>query len=545
MTAGLTTSVARPSLPGPRQYRSVHAAVHALRSRRLLAAHLTALSSLVIVLVARWGPDWPAQQFRAGLAGHAGLHVWNDQWYGGHALPGYSVLYPVIAAVMGAPITGVVAATTAALAAGHLLPAAQIGRHRRFSIAVAAMLAGCLIIGQVPFLLGIAFTVCALVALDRERRTSTWVLAAGASLASPLAGMFLLMAVPALAVHFSWRRVLPLGTALAGPAIAALVGGAAGPDPYPWQSLVGVLGFSVGSLLVTTTRDDRMLRRFAAIYAVVGILAFVAPNPVGGNVARIGKLIALPLACYLFERTSRAQLLRFGAVVVAAALWPVVPVTSAVAQGARDPSQSASYYTHLLRFLSSRDATAGRLEIPFTRAHWEAAEVAPRFPLARGWERQTDLQYNYVLYKPLTPDSYLHWLHDSAVSLVALPSVPLDEGGVAEGRLLEHPPAYLRQVWSDRHWTVWTVLGAQPLASGPARISRFGPASFDLTFSRPGSSVVRIRASNLWRVTKGAGCVQAGADGWLEVHSRAAGTLTLRAQLNTHLLTGAPSCDDD
>ncbi len=524
------------------QRRALPKSLGALRSPGWLAAELTVVSSVLVVLVARWGPDWPAQEFRAGLAGQLGLHIWNDQWYGGHALPGYSVLYPVIAAVFGAQVTGLLAVTIAAAAAGHLLPADDVCRHRYYSIAGAATLTGSLIIGQVPFLLGTAFALCALVALKRERLLPTWVLAAASSLASPLAGVFLLMTIPSFAVRYSWRRVLPMGTALLGPAIAAVIGGAGGPDPYPWQGLVGVLGFSVGSLLVTT-RDDQMLRRFAAIYALVGIIAFVAPNPIGGNVTRIGKLVALPLACYLFDRARRAKLLRLTAVAIAALLWPLVPLTSAIAQGARDPSQATTYYTRLLSFLAGQDPTAGRLEIPFTRSHWESAHVAPHFPLARGWERQTDLLYNAVLYKPLTADSYLHWLRDSAVSLVALPSVPLDEGGTAEGRLLARPPPYLHEVWSSANWTVWKVLGAQPLASGPATITRLGPASFDITFRAAGTSIVRIRASNLWRVTAGNGCVDAGPHGWLQVHDPEPGTLTLRAQLNTTLLTGPTDCD--
>ncbi|MGI8879158.1 MAG: hypothetical protein ACR2KJ_01325 [Jatrophihabitans sp.] len=510
-----------------------------------LAAALTAVSALLVVLVARWGPDWPAQQFRAGLAGHASLHVWNDQWYGGHALPGYSVLYPIVSAVLGARVTGLLAVTAAAWAAGLLLPSDEVARHRRYSIAVAAILSGSLIIGQVPFLLGVALALWALVALSRQRTVVVWVFAAAASLASPLAGVFLLMAVPSLAVRFSWRRALPLSAGLAGSVVAGVVGGAAGPDPYPWQSLIGVLGFSIGSLLVTT-RADCMLRRFAAVYAVVGVLAFLTPNPIGGNVDRIGKLIALPLACYLlFNGARRTKLLRGVLVAVAALLWPFVPLTSAIAQGARDPSQNAVYFTQLLSFLDSQNPTSGRLEIPFTRAHWESARVAPHFPLARGWERQTDLKYNSVLYEPLTPNEYLLWLRDSAVSLVALPSVPLDEGGKAEGRLLAHPPPYLRQVWSNQNWTVWTVVGGQPLASGPASITRLGPASFDITFRRAGASLVRIRASNLWHVTAGTGCVDAGSQGWLEVHAPAAGMLTLRAQLNTRLLGASTDCDAD
>lgn len=120
----------------------------------------------------------------------------------------------------------------------------------------------------------------------------------------------------------------------------------------------------------------------------------------------------------------------------------------------------------------------------------------------------------------------------------------IDEGGRPEGRLLAHPPSYLRRAWSNHNWTVWTVVGSQPIASGPASIIRLHPASFDITFRHAGNSLVRIRASTLWHVTAGAGCVEPGPHGWLQVHAMAAEILTLRARLNMHLLTGPTDCGD-
>ena len=49
---------------------------------------LALAAATLVVLIARLGPDWPAQEFRASLARDARLTAWNDQWYGGHALPG-------------------------------------------------------------------------------------------------------------------------------------------------------------------------------------------------------------------------------------------------------------------------------------------------------------------------------------------------------------------------------------------------------------------------------------------------------------------------
>ncbi len=38
-----------------------------------------------------------------------------------------------------------------------------------------------------------------------------------------------------------------------------------------------------------------------------------------------------------------------------------------------------------------------RVEVPLTRSHWEAALLAPRVSLARGWEKQLDSRFDRVL----------------------------------------------------------------------------------------------------------------------------------------------------
>jgi hypothetical protein len=511
------------------------------RRSAALVANLSFVLGIVVVLFARWGPDWPAQEYRAGFAVHNGLLAWTDQWYAGQALPGYSVLYPVFAALLGAAGTGVLATTAAAWLADRLLPRTRRGAHRAYSVAAALMLVSNLVIGQVPFLLGTAFGLAAILALDRDRAAWTLALAALCSLSSPLAGAFLLLSIPALAAAFGWRRSGLLGTALAGPLVAGVIGGAGGPFPCPWPSLLGVLAFSVLAYTLSP-RENIVFRRFAVLYALVGVACFVVPNPVGGNITRLGKLVALPLACYLLTPERRRQFARLAVAGQAALLWPLIPLSTAVWHGASDPSQYAAYYRGLLSFLKTQDAADGRLEIPFTREHWESAHVAPRFPIARGWERQADLQYNRVLYRPLTASSYRTWLVQNAVALVALPAVPLDYGGTAEAHLLAHPPPYLVPVWHDAHWRVWRVAGTPSLVSGEAAVTALGPASVQLRFTRAATVLVHIRSSRLWLVTSGVACVDTTQDGWLQVHSPQAGQVTIRARLSMQLVTGRPDC---
>ena len=125
----------------------------------------------------------------------------------------------------------------------------------------------------------------------------------------------------------------------------------------------------------------------------------------------------------------------------------------------------------MLSYLTENQVPLGRVEIPFTRDHWEAKYVAEKVPLARGWDRQIDLSRNAVLYAPLTAASYHTWLYENAVRFVALPDAPLDQGGQAEKALLKHPPSYLRSVYTDNQWHIWAVVGAAPLASGAATMT--------------------------------------------------------------------------
>ena len=489
--------------------------------------------STLVVLLARLGPDWPAQEFRAKLARDVGLTAWNNQWYGGHALPSYSLLYPPVAALFGAAFTAVLAAVGCTWLVTRLLPPVDAGR-RWFGVAAAVAIGGDVFLGQVPFLLGLFFGLAALVAVLAARpswRASTTValLAAMCSLASPLAGLFLLLASFAWTLEVRGRKALPLGAAIAGPVLSIVVGGSGGPFPFPWNGLLALLAF-VSATLVFVPRRYTLMRRFVIVYALAAVAFFVVPNPVGGNVIRLAQLFAVPMAVWIVARHRRT--LAVFAVGLAALFWQLYPVASAAARAAGDPSVNAAYFTGLLHFLATQDAANGRVEIPLTREHWEAAVVAPAFPIARGWERQTDYQYDEILYKPLTAGSYRRWLASAGVALVALPDAPIDYGGQAERTLLAHPPRYLIPVWHNAHWTVWRVAGAQPLVSGPATLTHLGTSSFRLDFTAPGVAVVRVRMSTLWQVDGDTGCVlPEQGDGWVHVRASVAGELNVQAHV--------------
>jgi hypothetical protein len=488
------------------------------------------LGALVIAFNLR-GPDLPAQYFRTWLARTAALVVFNNQWYDGHSLPGYSVLFPPIAAVLGVRITGLLACTATTWAACRLLPGSRDSAQLFFRLTLAVGIVGELVIGQLPFALGLAFGLGALLAVLRGHPWLVGLLAACCSLSSPLAGLFLLLAGLAWAPQVDWKKAAPLSSAALGMLVSLVTGGGGGRFPFPLVNLLGVLLFAVLTLALTP-KSSMLIRRFAVIYGVVGAALFLVPNPVGSNIDRLGSTLALPAAGYLLLRYGRRLVLAL--LIVPLLTWELVPVATALANSAGDSSSSASYYTGLESFLATRSPVAGRLEVPFTREHWESVFLAQRFHLARGWERQLDLRYSAVLYKPLTAASYRDWLDANAVGLVALPDVALDNGGLNEAALLAHPPSYLHQVWHDAHWKVWEVAAATPLASGPATLSALGISSFVLNFPTAGTETVRIHDDNMWGIADGsAACLTATPDGWFQVTALTPGVVHVHATMST------------
>ena len=77
--------------------------------------------------------------------------------------------------------------------------------------------------------------------------------------------------------------------------------------------------------------------------------------------------------------------------------------------------------------------------------------MAPTVSLARGWEKQLEERYDGVLLEPgLTAAGYERWLHEQAVSYVALPDTPLDPSSAQEGRLIRGGLPYLREVFREQ-----------------------------------------------------------------------------------------------
>jgi hypothetical protein len=502
-----------------------------------MAWAITAGLALAYVILAPASSDLAAAAYRSDLFARVGFTLWDNSWYGGHHLPAYSLIAPALGALLTPQLVAALSMTAAA-ALFPLLVGDSFGpRAARLAAAWFALGAGIqLLSNRVPFDLGLAVGLAALVATRWGRPGLAGVLAVLTAVASPVAGAFLALAYLAWALAGGGRvRALALALTLAALtpiAALAILFPEGGTQPFVasafYPALAGVL-----LIAVVAPADARTLRVGALLYAAAMTLAYVLPTAVGANADRLGAIFGAPALALVLGggslRGARARLL----LVLAPALlyWQANAPVSDYASAAGDPAVHASYYRPLLRELRALGvgyaATPARIEAVPSPDHWEARWLAPAVPLARGWERQLDRLRNPLFYSsaPLTPAAYGAWLHAQAVSFVALPDAPLDYAAVAEGRLLRSgaAAAYLRPVWRSRHWQLFAVRTPAPLAQAPATLTRASTDSFRLSAPRPGEYTVRIHFTPYWALTSGRGCVREAAGEWTRLSLPAAG----------------------
>lgn len=492
-----------------------------MRRAWLAPAALAALGAAIYLVADPSSADLAAQRYRAGLFAREGFALWDGQWYAGHHVPGYSVLFPALGAWLGPRLVAAAAVVIASALCALLAP-------RRVALLFAATALAALPSGRLAFAFGLPFGVGALLALRARRVALAALLGVFASLASPVVGLFAALGAVAFALGepAARRRGIALAVAALVPiAITSVAFPEGGTEPFVASSFWPVFAVSLAAAAVLW-REHRVVRLGALLYALLLIGAFVVPSPLGGNAARLGPLLAAPLAALAITGTRRRALARLALAVVLVGWAWIAPVRD-VRTARADPATHAGYFTPLLAHLAQTHGPPGRLEIPFTRNHWEAAYVAPRFALARGWERQLDRRYDGLFYRPLDATAYRRWLKALAVRWVALPDSPLDHSSQDEAALLRRGVPGLRLAWSSEHWRLWEVQPPPPLARGTARVVALHPDSVELAGARPGRTIVQVRFTPYWALATGSGCVRRAAGGWTEIEAHRAGPLRL------------------
>jgi hypothetical protein len=522
------------------------------RSDSVVAAPLTALLLGIVVAVSgARGSDWPAHQFRIELFRDVGLTLWNGQWYSGHYTLGYSVVYPPLASWFGPLAVGIASGVVASAALADLL-------WRRFGVPGA--IASCwfavgtavnLAVGRLPFALGLAFGLVALLAYQRRWVVIAVASAALTSLASPVAGAFLAIALggalvdvwlqhrsgghprPALPAAMLILTVTPI-------AVASALFPDPGVFPFRWAAFAGVMTAFV-ALVVVLPSTERVLRLSAGLGALVSVPLFVVANPLGGNMTRLVAFFVAPVLAASMWKQRRTLVIAAG---VPLALWLLLPGVAA-ADHLSDPAADAGYYDPVTDFITHVGGVPGRLEVPFTAGHWEVTYIAAEVPIARGWERQTDMDRNAVLYDDdLTSDAYRRWIDEHAVRWIALPDTELDRGGLAEAALLERDLPWLQPVRTTEHWQIWEVVDSAPIVEAPGRLVSESADEIVISVERAGSVLVRTWYMPYWSAQGTGACVVRTEDGLVEVVVTTPGIVHLRPEFSLDPLVSDRSVDD-
>jgi hypothetical protein len=485
-------------------------------AERLAPTLVAAILAAAYVFVSPPSLDLAAHLFRAHLFGIEGFGVWNNYWYSGHHIVGYSFLFPAVSAALTPQLAGALAATgTAALfeplARRHFGREAWLG-----AVVFGAATATNLYTGRLAFAFGALPALGAVLALDRERTGVASMLAFLAALCSPVAALFAALAAGGYALGSVMRRhtlraalgpVTVAVAALAPVVVLAIAFPEGGSEPFGFPTMFPIVVLAVLAL-ATVPKAAITLRASVIVYAAATLAVYAVSSPIGSNIARLGTFLAAPLAALLWWRR-RMLLLAVAALPLLYLEW-AAPVRDLVS-ASNDQSTSTHYYQPLLRFLDREydpPAQPFRIEIPFTRFHWEAYVVATHFPLARGWERQLDSEDNAIFYGGhLTSATYRRWLHRNAVRFVAAPDAQLDYSAKAEMALIDRGLPYLHLVMHSQHWRVYEVQNATPIVDGPATLRALGPDWLSLRAKAPGRLLVHVRFSPYWKLERGSGCV--------------------------------------
>ncbi|MFE9678338.1 MFS transporter [Streptomyces sp. NPDC006259] len=516
-TAG-TPAPAPASAPeaGEREAAAGESRVRAVadRVRDRLRGHLVlSVMALSGVLHVAWffafansGGDLAAQDAWAEFVGRHPDSAYNLAWYGGMHPVSYSVVSPYLMSVLGVRTTMMIAGTISAGLLTLILLRCRPVKHPVWPALAGVFALLCnAASGRVTFGLGNMFALGAVAVVfcwPHRWRYKRWAkalcaapLAALATMGSPVAGLFL--GLVAVALFLQKRRPGAWALGLAPTAVVAVSAWAfpfSGTQPMSFGSAALPLVFSV-IVFAAVPRDWKTVRITAAVYGLGVLGAWLINSQIGSNITRLAML--------------------FSGVVLMAALpfavprsrkWYAIVVSSLVFVGwigfksvddvyRTTPTASwARELAPLVNELQEVGAEKGRVEVVPARSHREASALAPYFNLARGWNRQADMERNPLFYDDtLNSANYHDWLKRWAVHFVVVPKdEPDGDGGQRERELVQRGLPYLEQIWGDANWQLFEVRAPASLAEPNAIVQRAAQGEMTIDVRRAGRVLIRI-----------------------------------------------------
>ncbi|WP_416519587.1 MFS transporter [Streptomyces achromogenes] len=500
-----------PEVP-PGRAAEADTALGALR-RRLLRHPVLSVTALAGVLHIIWfftfansGGDLAAQDAWAEFVGRHPDSAYNLAWYGGMHPVSYSVVSPYLMSVLGVRTTMMIAGTVSAGLLTLVLIRSRVVRNPLWASLAGAFALLCnAISGRVTFGLGMMFALGAVAAVfcwPYRWRTKRWAkalvtapLAALATMGSPVAGLF--VGLVAVSLFLQKRRPGAWALGLAPSAVVAVSAWLfpfSGTQPMGFGSVVMPLLYGLLCLFLVPRRWVTV-RLTAAVYSVAVVLVWLISSQIGSNISRLPMLFAgatlIAALPYTVPKSRKWYLtvlafLGFVGWLGYKSVDDIIHTTPA-ASWARELAP-------LVNELQKGGAEKGRVEVVPARSHREASALAPYVNLARGWNRQADMERNPLFYDDtLNSASYHEWLKRWAVHYVVLPKDDLDgSGGQRERELLRSGMPYLKQVWGDANWQLFKVTDPAPLAEPNAVVDRADQVEMTLRVRKPGRVLVRI-----------------------------------------------------
>ncbi|MFH8771934.1 MFS transporter [Streptomyces sp. NPDC017958] len=501
------------------------AAAEPLRQRLLLhpVLSVTALAGLLHILwfftFANSGGDLAAQDAWAEFVGRHPDSAYNLAWYGGMHPVSYSVVSPYLMSVLGVRTTMMIAGTVSA----GLLTLVLI-RSRAVKNPLWAAMAGVFALicnavsGRVTFGLGTMFALGAVAAVfcwPYRWRYKRWAkalvaapLAALATMASPVAGLF--VGLVAVALFLQKRRPGAWALGLAPTAVVAVSAWLfpfSGTQPMIFGSVVMPLAYGLLCLFLVP-KEWITVRLTAAVYSLGVVLVWLINSQIGSNISRLPMLFAgaalIAALPYTVPRSRKWY------VTVVAFLGTVGWIGYKSVDDIIHTTPAASWARELaplVNQLQNVGAEKGRVEVVPARSHREASALAPYVNLARGWNRQADMERNPLFYDDtLNSANYHEWLQRWAVHFVVLPKDnPDGDGGERERQLLQRGMPYLKQIWGDANWQLFRVTDPTPLAEPNAVVDRAEQGEMTLEVRKPGRILIKIPYSPWLSVVDGQG----------------------------------------
>ncbi|WP_308016834.1 MULTISPECIES: hypothetical protein [Streptomyces violaceusniger group] len=481
-------------------------------------------TALALPLYAVWaaclatgGGDLAAQLAWADFVSRHPGSPYNLGWYGGIHVGNYSVIAPQLMALLGVRTVTVGAGIIASWFMGRVFVRSGVSRPLWPALLAVLSLWANVASGRSTFALGVTLALVSCLGLvgSSRRLVPASAFSALATLASPVAGLFLLV----LGAGWLLNRDTGRAIAVCAPPVAVVASAIllfpfSGAMPMAMDDMWEPTLFGI-ALALLAPREWRTLRFSSAIYASGVVLTGLISSPVGSNVIRLAELFGPPvLLCVLLERGVHiAPRVAIGLSLALSVQWVTAHTIHVLNMSTPVPSW-ASHTQGVLKALDRLHADRTRVEVVPAVNHRETTALGPHVNLARGWNRQLDVERGGLFYEnQFTMGQYRAWLDKWAVGYVVLPGGEPDWAAKDEAKLVRGRPSWLEPVWHDSQWQIYRVKGARPIVSGAdASVVSSDNAKIAVHVPRPGMVRLRIPYSPWLRTS--AGCVERDGD-WI------------------------------